>query len=133
MRSKVAKRILDKTPKETKIFVRWYSDLIVRINELLREKELSQQGLAELLDKKPSEISKWLNGDHNFTLRSLAKIQAELEEPILFVPRTEKFQTKRVNYSKFVLIRNTAIAKKSNFTEVENRYTKTKETLANVG
>jgi transcriptional regulator with XRE-family HTH domain len=39
------------------------------------------------MGKKPSEISKWLNGEHNFTLRSLAKLEAELGEPIITVPK----------------------------------------------
>ncbi len=38
MRSKIAKRILDKTPKEVEIFARMYGDLVVRINSLLKEK-----------------------------------------------------------------------------------------------
>lgn len=133
MRSKVAKRILNKTPNDTKIFVRWYSDLIVRINELLREKELSQQGLAELLNKKPSEISKWLSGNHNFTLRSLAKIQAELDEPLFIIPKTQKIQTRRFNYSQFVMIKYPSKSKKGSFIESEHNCTKTKEILADVG
>ncbi|MBK8153775.1 MAG: hypothetical protein IPK61_12500 [Saprospiraceae bacterium] len=39
------------------------------------------------MDKKPSEISKWLSGEHNFTLRSLAKLSAELGEPLMEVPK----------------------------------------------
>lgn len=48
--------------------------------------------MAEKLDKKPSEISKWLSGEHNFTLRSLAKLSAELGEALLEVPK-KKTQT----------------------------------------
>jgi hypothetical protein len=36
MRSKIAKQILDETPKETRIFVRRYTDIVVRMNELLK-------------------------------------------------------------------------------------------------
>ncbi|MBK9688630.1 MAG: helix-turn-helix transcriptional regulator [Saprospiraceae bacterium] len=90
MRSKAAERIMQRVPEETKIYVRWYGDLIVRINEILAEKGWSQKELSERLDKKPSEINKWLKGEHNFTLRSLAKLQAELEEPILEVPHKKK-------------------------------------------
>ena len=86
MRSKVLQRILDNTPKDVEIFVRLYADLVVRINQLLREKGITQKELADNLDKSPSEISKWLSGDHNFTLRSLAKLSAELGEPLLEVP-----------------------------------------------
>lgn len=90
MRSKAAERIMQRVPEETKIFVRWYGDLIVRINEILDEKGWTQKELSERLDKKPSEISKWLNGEHNFTLKSLAKLQAELGEEILEVPHDNK-------------------------------------------
>lgn len=95
MRSKVFQRILDNTPKDVDIFVDWYAELVVRINQLLRENNISKTELAEKMDKKPSEISKWLNGEHNFTLRSLAKLSAELGEPLIEVPK-KKTQTEFV-------------------------------------
>jgi transcriptional regulator with XRE-family HTH domain len=91
MKSKVAKRILAETPEETKIFVNLYADIVVRVNQLLKEKALTQKLLAEKLDKRPSEINKWLNGSHNFTLKSIAKIQAELGETIIYVPKRTLF------------------------------------------
>jgi len=39
-----------------------------------------------------SKISKWLYGQHNFTLRSLSKLEAELEAPILYIPKGKEFQ-----------------------------------------
>ncbi|MBP6184138.1 MAG: helix-turn-helix transcriptional regulator [Saprospiraceae bacterium] len=92
MRSKTLDRLLKSTPKDVDIFVDWYADLVVRINQLLREKGISKKELAINLDKNPSEISKWLGGEHNFTLRSLAKLSAELGENLLEVPR-RKAQT----------------------------------------
>ncbi len=95
MRSKTVDRLLKSIPKDVEIFVDWYADVVVRINQLLQEKELSKKELAEKMGKKPSEISKWLNGEHNFTLRSLAKLSAELGEPLLEVPK-KKVQTEFV-------------------------------------
>jgi transcriptional regulator with XRE-family HTH domain len=95
MRSKVFQRILDNTPKDVDIFVDWYADLVVRINQLLRDKNITQKELAQKMDKSPSEISKWLSGEHNFTLRSLAKLSAELGEPLLEVPK-KKVQTEYI-------------------------------------
>ncbi len=89
MRDKLFQEILDETPEETKIFVRLYADLVKRISNILDEKGYSQASLAQSLDKRPSEIHKWLNGEHNFTLKSIAKLQAELEEPLLVVPKTK--------------------------------------------
>lgn len=97
MRSKVAARILSETPEEVKIFTSWYADLIVRIHEIMNEKKITQKSLAEQLGKKPSEISKWLNGGHNFTLRSLAKLEAELGEPLLYIPKQKFTLTKRIS------------------------------------
>ncbi|HRK54390.1 MAG TPA: helix-turn-helix transcriptional regulator [Cyclobacteriaceae bacterium] len=91
MRSKVAQKILDETPKDVRIFVRKYGDIVVRINQLLREKGFTQKELADKLEKRPSEISKWLGGEHNFTLRSLSKLEAELGEEIIYVPKRESF------------------------------------------
>ena len=91
MRSKVAQKILDETPKDVRIFVRKYGDIVVRINQLLREKGFTQKELADKLEKRPSEISKWLGGEHNFSLRSLSKLEAELGEEIIYVPKRESF------------------------------------------
>lgn len=89
MRSPALQRILDRTPADVKIFVRLYADLVVRINAVMREQGLSQNQLASRMDKKPSEISKWLNGNHNLTLKSIAKLQAELGEVLIEVPETK--------------------------------------------
>ncbi|WP_312818361.1 helix-turn-helix domain-containing protein [Kaistella carnis] len=83
MKSKLYKQILEETPLETKIFVDKYSDLILRINQILREQGISQKELAENMDKKPSEISRWLSGNQNITLRSIAKLEAELGETLI--------------------------------------------------
>ena len=92
MKSKTVDRLLKSTPKDIEIFVDLYADLVVRINQILDESGLTKKDLADKLEKKPSEISKWLNGEHNFTLRSLAKLSAELGEPLIEVPK-RKTQT----------------------------------------
>jgi len=87
MRSKVAKRIQEETPEEVRIFVRQYTDIVIRINQLLQAKGYTQKDLADRMNKKPSEINKWLKGNHNLTLKTLAKLEAELGEPIIFTSR----------------------------------------------
>lgn len=106
MRSKTLQRILDKTPKEVEIFVQLYGDLVVRINQLMKEKGYTQKDLAEKLDKKPSEISKWLKGEHNFTLRSIAKLESELGATILYVPKTRTFQSVGSGKTSFTVYKN---------------------------
>ncbi len=85
MRSKIVQRILDETPKEVKIFVKLYGNVVVRVHQIMKEKGISSKELAEQPGEAPSELSKWLNDDHNLTLRSLAKLQAELGDTLLYV------------------------------------------------
>ncbi len=87
MRSKVAERIQAETPEEVRIFVRQYTDIVLRINELLKARGYTQKDLAEKMKKKPSEINKWLKGNHNLTLKTIARLEAELGEPIIYTSR----------------------------------------------
>ena len=87
MRSKLAKKIQSETPEELRIFVRQYTDIIVRINELIKAKGYTQKDLADKLNKRPSEINKWLKGNHNLTLKTIAKLEAQLGAPIIYVKR----------------------------------------------
>ncbi|MCK9220980.1 MAG: helix-turn-helix domain-containing protein [Bacteroidales bacterium] len=125
MRSKVADRILSKTPEETKIFARLYSDLIMHINRIIKEKGYSQKSLADKMEKSPSEIHKWLSAEHNFTLRSIAKLQAELGEELLIVPVRKpvfEFNSKfvKTTYSVTVYSQTTSVPDKSeSWTEAE--------------
>lgn len=132
MKSKVAERMMAKMPEDVKIFVDKYADIVVRINQLLKEKGYTQKDLAEKLDKKPSEISKWLNGDHNFTLRSIAKIEAELGETILYVPRQVAFQSAGESKARMTVYRNDHINTNVEFTSVISTKDKTEKILANV-
>lgn len=87
--------LMDEIPLETKIFVRNYSELVVRIHRLLEKKGWTQAELASSMDKRPSEISKWLNGSHNFTLKSLAKLEAELGEVLIQIPSPDSMVMSR--------------------------------------
>lgn len=43
---------------------------------------------ADRMDKKPSEINKWLKGNHNLTLKTTAKLEAELGGTIIYTAST---------------------------------------------
>lgn len=59
--------------------------IIDRIHNILKEKGLRQKDLANLLGKKESEISKWMQGTHNFTIDTILSIENALGFPILQV------------------------------------------------
>ncbi|MBQ3204100.1 MAG: helix-turn-helix transcriptional regulator [Alistipes sp.] len=76
---------LNDVPKDVSIEVDLSFDIASRIDALLVEKGLSQKEFADMMGKRESEVSKWLKGTHNFTLRTLAKISAVLDSPIVQV------------------------------------------------
>ena len=54
-----------------------------RIAEILKAKGLTQKDFARLLNKRESEISKWLTGRHNFTTQTIARIETLWEANLL--------------------------------------------------
>lgn len=82
MKNKLIQKILEETPEHTRIFVRRYADLVLRVNELIQSKDLSSF-------KEDSEVFKWVNGDYNIDLRSIAKLESELGEDILIVTKSQ--------------------------------------------
>ncbi len=70
-------------PEESKQFIRKNGQLCDRIEELMLEKDISQKELADKIGKSPAEISKWLNGLQNLTLKSIIKLEIALEAEVV--------------------------------------------------
>lgn len=64
--------------------------LAARIGDLLKEKGWKKKELAEKLNKKPSVITKWLSGTHNFTSDTLSDLEYVFGEKFLFVKEQKK-------------------------------------------
>lgn len=62
--------------------------IVDRIYTILEQKGLKQKDLALMMDKKESEISKWMRGTHNFTIETISQIEKTLGVPILQVVTT---------------------------------------------
>lgn len=56
-----------------------------KIDMILREKNISQKQLAKKMGKTEAEVSRWLGGTHNFTLRTIAKISDSLGVKLLTI------------------------------------------------
>ena len=65
--------------------------LAVKIAEGIKRKGLSQKEFAEKMCKRPSEISKWLKGDHNFTTSTLFDIEDVLDIHIMDLNEQEEY------------------------------------------
>lgn len=90
MANKLYREILDNIPEKNKRFYRISMDIVDQIFDYLRKKNMNQKDLAVKLGKKESEISKWLYGNHNFSIKTIAKIETALGENILLVPLFNK-------------------------------------------
>lgn len=76
--------------REIDLFVNRSFDIVDRIHEILRTKNLDQKDLASLLGKQESEISKWMSGTHNFTLKTITRIEDVLGVSIIKVINKEQ-------------------------------------------
>lgn len=56
-----------------------------RISELMIQNGLSKADFARSIGKHPCEITKWLSGQHNFTLSTLAMLSSFFGQPIITV------------------------------------------------
>lgn len=56
-----------------------------RIEEIMTAKGISRTELAKRTGKSKAEVTRWMSGTHNFTLRTLAIVEAALGEPVIEV------------------------------------------------
>lgn len=56
-----------------------------RIYDLMTQKGLSKAEFARSIGKRPCEITKWLSGQHNFTLSTLAMLSSFFGQPIITI------------------------------------------------
>lgn len=81
---------LKRVPRHIDIEVDLSFAIADRIHAMLETKGISQKEFAKMMNKKESEVSRWLKGTHNFTLKTLAKITAVLDEELIRIPKTPK-------------------------------------------
>ena len=56
-----------------------------KIDALMQERGLSKKQFADQIGKRPSEITRWLSGQHNFTVSTLAMLSAFFGKSIISV------------------------------------------------
>jgi transcriptional regulator with XRE-family HTH domain len=78
--------VLGNTPQESKNYVTKSMEIVHEIMLLLKEKDMNQKKLAQKLGKTEAEVSKWLSGTHNFTVRTLTFIETAIGEEIIVTP-----------------------------------------------
>lgn len=77
---------IENMPEDSKIFVDKSLEIADYIYRVMEQKGMKQKDLAEKMGKSEAEVSKLLAGMHNYTLRSIAKIEAALGCTIICTP-----------------------------------------------
>lgn len=65
------------------------AETAAQIKDAMDAAGLSRKEFAEKMDKSPSEVTRWLSGNHNFTSDLLAEISDALGRDITGVPDTK--------------------------------------------
>ncbi len=76
---------LAQIPNDVRIEVDLSFAIADKIDAILRTKGMTQKEFARKMGKTEAEVSRWVGGTHNFTLRTIAKISDALGERILTV------------------------------------------------
>lgn len=66
-------------------FIETNIEIVDKVHLVLKERNLSKADFAKMLGKKPSEISKWLSGMHNLTLKSIIKMEVALGTDLIYI------------------------------------------------
>lgn len=82
--------MFDEIPEESRRQSSLSFSIAARIAELLKKKGWSQADLAKAAGKKDAEISRWMSGTHNFTLKTISLIETVMGEELIKVKRKPK-------------------------------------------
>ena len=64
--------------------------IVKRIHDILVRRGWSQANLARATHKTEAEVSRWMSGSHNFTVKTIALIETALDEKIISVNQYRK-------------------------------------------
>ncbi|WP_291867941.1 helix-turn-helix transcriptional regulator [Maribacter sp.] len=94
---------------EIDIMVKHNLAIANKVARILKEKGMGKSEFADKMGKSASEVSKWLSGTHNFTIKTIAKLENALGEDLIHIEKEYKYvhfyisdakkQAKPSNYS----------------------------------
>lgn len=76
---------LERIPKAIQKQVDLSMGVSDRIAAILQDRGMTQKEFARMMGKTEAEVSRWLSGNHNFTLSTIAKISSALGKDIISI------------------------------------------------
>ncbi|MEM8524683.1 MAG: helix-turn-helix transcriptional regulator [Bacteroidota bacterium] len=93
----------EKSPADIERFVDNNLAITEQVAAILEQKGWTQKDLAKAIGKTDAEISKWLSGMHNLTLRSISKLEAALNADLITTPLEASKRYKKIEYVTFTV------------------------------
>lgn len=87
MNQEIRKKYLDRkkeNAKKTSSYVDLSDNIAISILEALKKAKINKTEFAKRIGKDTSVISRWLNGQHNFTVKTIVDIENALNQKIVF-------------------------------------------------
>lgn len=88
--------------KKTSSYVDLSDNIAISILEALKRANINKTEFAKKIGKDASVISRWLNGQHNFTVKTIVDIENTLNQKIIFTSNKIN-QTKNIDKPLVVL------------------------------
>jgi transcriptional regulator with XRE-family HTH domain len=125
-KSRIAE-ILNRVSSLTKRKVEKKMEIAAQIKTLLDEHYWTQSNLADKLKKNESEISKWLAGEHNFTIDTICTIEEVLNADIIQIPmfnvnKKYNFMVLNFSFTNYKETRGMAIINPNNNLDMSGHY-----------
>ena len=74
----MTKKVKEYRDEDSLLYTRHAMQIALLVKHNLKEQGLSQVDFGKRIGKSDAEVSKWLSGNQNFTLRTLSKIENAL-------------------------------------------------------
>lgn len=81
----LVQQLIAAIPAEQKKQFDYSNDISDRLDAIMKERGISQRELARMTGKRPSEVTRWLSGQHNFTLATIAKLSVALNHDFVSI------------------------------------------------
>ena len=83
MKTLTSKKSYRNSPIQLKLFkTRMNNAMARKVQDYIEENNLTKLQFAKIMKKDPATISRWLSGDHNFTIETLCDISFKTRTPI---------------------------------------------------
>lgn len=79
------KEMVAQVPAQVKEEINLSFAISNKIVFLMHEQGLSKKQFADKIGKRPSEVTRWLSGEHNFTIATIAMLSTFFGKPIITI------------------------------------------------